>query len=857
MNKILMSLCAVPLAAVAFAETIDDYAVDEDRTIDVPSGTTTRIEYLSGSAAATLTKTGGGTLEVAIFGNPNLTVRVEEGSLKSGTLGAFRKFDHSFFHLDASDASTLTIETVNGTNFVKTAADADGGSVTANKHSSRPRPYLRQNGLNGKTVLDFGSYYRSPHLGYGAAMTLSVQEIVREQFYIWRDYEGTKDLALIDGNAFLGPNPVNLRYSYRGVGGGGVDFKMFNDAASSVTGNLYIDDVKLTGKDMLPGDGWHRVRWHGAFNDTKVADYGMYGFGYGVKSESGYGGVVVAEVVSYTNELTDAQRTYVDRYLTQKWFGLKIAKVVVLSGATLDTSAEKLRVRELDMREGSTIVGEGLCFDDGLWKMPGRTVSGTYAIADRGTTLTPDLSFAGDAELSVAAGTGLVDTVVSATGIIRKSGDGALKLAFPGTGSLVVDAGELIVDPLATPSAYVHADATRPDTMTFGEQNGRTVITQWRDASGNGRYFAQSTEAFAYGTGGRSGKKPYPYLTENFTNGLPVVDFGAFSDYGHQDGWGAEMGLNPKMGRIGGASYDADNPPLWNLIAVWGDHEEAKDLPLYNESRFLGPCLIGNGGAWYRGYGGGGEAFSSRNYGSDNMGDDNWVDGVLIDYVSWMSTYKPPARLFVQSTFVPNSQISVQEIGGNATETSPVYAEVSKSIRGVSGGLQIGEVFLYRRPISTDVRRRIDNALGAKWFGRTNPCEFKAVSVAATARATFPYADVIVTNLTASGTVSARSLTVADGGRLIVTAADGAFPCLTADSVSFAGTGTLQVVSAGVDNPFADPVRVIAAANGPATAQKVSGWRGVDATTGAKLVLVHRNDGYYLGLAPGLLLLVR
>lgn len=857
MNKILMSLCAVPLAAVAFAETIDDYAVDEDRTIDVPSGTTTRIEYLSGSAAATLTKTGGGTLEVALIGNTNAAIRVEEGAFKSGTLGAFRKFDHPFFHLDASDASTLTIVTENGTNFVKTAADADGGSVTANKHSSRPRPYLRQNGLNGKTVLDFGSYYRNPHLGYGAALTLSEQTLVREQFYVWKDYEGTKDLALINDKEFLGPNPVNMRYSYRGYGGGGTGFKMLYTAAGSLSGNLMLDGVKAS-MDKIPDDGWHRVSWHGTFANTKVSDYGMYGFGYCASGDAGYGGVVVAEVVSYTNELTDAQRTYVDRYLTQKWFGsLKVAKVIVLSGATLDTSVEKLRVRELDMREGSTIVGEGLCFDDGLWKMPGRTVSGTYAVADRGTSLTPDLSFAGDAELSVAAGTGLVDTVVSATGVIRKSGDGALKLAFPGTGSLVVDAGELIVDPLATPSAYVHADATRPDTMTFGEQNGKTVITQWRDASGNGRYFAQSTEAFAYGTGGRSGKKPYPYLTENFTNGLPVVDFGAFSDYGHQDGWGAEMGLNPKMGKKTGETYDDDNPPLWNLIAVWGDHDEAKDLPLYNESRFLGPCLIGNGGAWYRGYGGGGEAFSSRNYGSTNMGNDNWVDGQFIPYESWMSTYKPPARLFVQSTFVPDSQISVQEIGGNATETTPAYKEALSTARGVSGGLQIGEVFLYRRPISTDVRRRIDNVLGAKWFGRTNPCEFKAVSVAAGAYATFPYADVIVTNLTASGTVSARSLTVADGGRLIVTAADGAFPCMTADAVSFAGTGTLQVASTDVDNPFAGPVRVIAAANGPATAQKVSGWRGVDATTGAKLVLVRHADGYYLELAPGLILLVR
>lgn len=866
-------LLSAPLGAV---EVVGELKLEADTTIDVAAGMVKRIEYLSGTAAATLTKTGSGTLELAIVGNTNATIRVEAGTLKGGALPEMRKLDGAFCRIDASLETPLEIETVNGTNFVSSIGDADGGTVYMSQHVSQPRPYLRTDGLNGRQVLDFGTYSRGPHRGHGAAMTISEKVIVKEMFYIWRDYEGTKDLVR-DAGAFLGPNPVDLRFSYRGRGGNGESFAMFSDAASSVSGNIRLDGVKV-GKEFVPVDGWHLVNWHGPFtNATKPSDYGFYGLGSCARSSTGsdadtaagYGGVVIAEVVAYTNELNAADREYVDTYLEQKWFGRKARKIVALSGATLDTSVGAIRCATLDAREGTVFVGDQLRFDDGFCALPKRTVTGAYSVTDKEVSLTPDLMFAGDAEVIVAEGTGLVDRVASANGVLRKLGNGSLNLAFPdkAVGELEVRAGKLVVDPLATPGSYVHLDATRLDTMTFSNFNGTSLVIAWRDVNGNGRFLGRSSESHAYGNKNR---KNYPFLATDFTNGFPVVDFGTFNDFGHQDGWGAEMDLNPKMAKAPGMeTYDADNPPVWNVLAVWGDREEAKDLPLVANGKFLGPCLLGNIGAWHRGYGGGGEPFSARNFGNANMGEDNYVDGAFVPNTEWMSKYKMPERLFVQNTRIPRSQVSIQQIGGNATETTPIYQDPNGgSTRGVCGGLRLGELLVFRQELPADERFRLDRALGAKWFGRANVCEYGRVTVSEAAVLAHPHADVVATNLTVAGclearTVAARNLTIAageikaplalvSGGSLTVTVADGSIPALRAESAVFGKEGVIYGTYPAVNYP----VKVISTAS-PAAAGKIRGWRGVEATSGLLLVLVRMEDGVYLDRAPGMKVILR
>ncbi len=249
---ILMSCAVLAFVSVADVETIDELVLDEAKTIDVAAGNTKRIEYLSGTTAVTLTKTGEGTLELAVIGNTNATILVTAGTLKSVRPAKVTVNGNVYFHLDASDASSFEMETVNGTNFVTRVNDAAGGQLYATPLGSRPKPFYGDVTLNGLPVLDFGPYSRAVS-GQGSALTVSTPAIINELFYVWQDHEGTKDNVPADT---LGPNAVNMRYSYRGKGGAGDDFEMYYTAHGSISATTTVDGSKV-GKDTPVGEGWH------------------------------------------------------------------------------------------------------------------------------------------------------------------------------------------------------------------------------------------------------------------------------------------------------------------------------------------------------------------------------------------------------------------------------------------------------------------------------------------------------------------------------------------------------------------------------------------------------------------------
>ena len=81
-----------------------------------------------------------------------------------------------------------------------------------------------------------------------------------------------------------------------------------------------------------------------------------------------------------------------------------------------------------------------------------------------------------------------------------------------------------------------------------------------------------------------------------------------------------------------------------------------------------------------------------------------------------MKTYIPPERLFLQNSFIKEG-VSVQQIGGNATQKNK---NNENAIRGVAGGLRLGELLLFRYHVPRVERFRIDGALRSKWFGSAN-----------------------------------------------------------------------------------------------------------------------------------------
>ena len=840
--------------AVSWADTelIEELTLSADTTVTVGRGETKRIEYLSGTASAVLTKDGAGTLEIAIVGNTNATIYVKEGTLKSVRPSGLSLTGDILFRADASDANALETLSEGNTNYVTKIKNADSlmtGMYAAKPTSpNRPNPVLTANALNGLPVFDFGTFQCSKQSGYGAAMEISTKYLINELLYIWQDYEGVEDIDLNGGSTIRGPNPINWRYSYRGFGGGGTDYPMYYTAHSQVTANLYVDGVKRT-KDFAPGQGWHLVSAHSTtLMTSSISDYGFYGFGYS-PFDNQFGGFRLAEVIACTNVLSEADRTKAVAYLRQKWFGGNpFRQLFVSEGATIDTSDVMLKVTTLTAQENAILTGGKLQFSDSFTSLDFALASGIVEAKDRATSLTENLAFTGDATIDVMSGTAVVDRVSSTSGILAKTGDGALELAFPDAAvtSLVVSAGSLVVDPLATSRAYIHVDANAPDTMTFSNLNGTNLVTKWYDVNGNGRYLRQSSERHAYGT---KALKNYPFLVENFTNGLSVVDFGTFNDYWRQNGWGAEMDLYPMVR----SPQSETNPVVYNVFAVWGDREESKDIPLVDGNEFKGPCLFGNGGSWYRGLGGGGSRFMIMGTQSSTMGNSNWVNGQFIDYVSWMNTYAPPERLFLQNTFVTEG-VTVQQIGGNATQTS------TGATRGVAGGLRLGELMVFRYRVPDNERFRVDRALMAKWFGSENVCTYGSLSVTNEAVLAFPYADVTVTNLTLAGTVSARSLAVRNldivggatvsaplalsaGGMLALCWDGSGFGEVAAESFSIGDGGTLAIHNADVASLCGRSFRVVACNDISGTG---AGWIWHSADRTVRAVIEKRADGIYV-----------
>ena len=866
--KKLLALALVGGNCAVFADTefIEEFVLDSNRTITVNEGQVVRIEKLTGTANAILTKDGAGCLEVAAVKNANAAIHVLSGEMKA-VRPMFPSIEGDiFFHADAANATAYDLLMENGTNFVERIKNANPQmpNVSATRISSRPNPFLKYGALNGLPVFDFGSFYSPDYrFGHGAAMELNEKCLTGELLYVWQDYEGVENTPTNGTRLILGPNPINLRYSYRGLGGGGIGFPMYYTAAAFVSENLHVDGIRRSNEytEFVPGPGWHLVNIHSTRSAlSKVSDYGFYGFGFspsGINGGTGYGGFRLAEVVACTNELSEIDREKIVDYLNAKWFkGVSFRLLNVSDGAVIDTTAAPLNVQSFVASKDAVVVGENLSFSDSYSSLNFKNVSGDVQVRNREESLNRNLSFAEDANVAVPSGTAIVDRIRSATGVLNKTGNGVLELAFPdeAINSISVSEGTLEIAPLKTTGAYLHVDATSEESMTVEEVEGKRLVVQWRDINNNGRYLKQSSERHAYGS---KSVKNYPYLTANFTNGFPVVDFGTFNNVCNQDGWGAELDLYPM---IRGANSQT-NPLVYNVFAVWGDREDAKDANLNNGEEIRGPTLFGNGGAWYRGWGGGGNEFKIRAAGSSTMGNDNRVNGVFIDYVTWMNSYIPPARLWLQNTYVKEG-VGVQQVGGNAS----LNITSIQSNRGVAGGLRIGELMLFRYQMQTNERSRVDSALRAKWFGDSNQIDYDSITIGQSSLLVMPYADLMVTNLSIAGGISSRTITVEKSLRVT-----GNSHVSAPLSLKSGGTFTLVRNGAGgffeveADTFSVEPKGRIAISDWDgilcgqsyrvveteSLSGNASGWSGRNADGSVKARFEIRSDGLYLKFESG------
>lgn len=185
-------------------------------------------------------------------------------------------------------------------------------------------------------------------------------------------------------------------------------------------------------------------------------------FGYNAKDDNGRD--YLCECLVYTNELTEAERLSVRKYLSAKWLDARLNSVpAAFDGAS-----------PLD-------AGAGVSY-------------------------------------SVGSGEASVRSALEGDGALVKYGEGTLVFGKTSSNALHVAEGELRLRARAVPSrseiaagAYLHLDASEASSLVV--ENGKVV--SWADVRGEG---------YPAATALNSGKGPA--YEENALNGMPAIDFG-------------------------------------------------------------------------------------------------------------------------------------------------------------------------------------------------------------------------------------------------------------------------------------------------------------------------------------------
>ena len=869
-----MTLAAGCFAFLAKAETetastveiVDSVEISADTNVVVEAGRTLKFEYVYGENSVTITKSGAGRLEIATSSHTNLSVNVAEGTFASARPAAIPLTDgfRPTLRIDASRPDTFTLAAANGTNYISKIADADGNTKRwLTSWSGYKKPYVAGETLNGLGLIDFGAYWDRDierfSGGWGGSLALNNVDGVtgfdlKEYFYVWKDRDDIFDVPLIDGSEFRGPSVLGNDSSYflRGMGGAGRGFQLFSEGMNSTykEGNLILDSKKVTFV-FRPARGFHLLR--NRANESKKPTRTLTCIG---NNEYKRGGFVLAEIVAYSNTLSEANAMRVEAQLQSKWFGAKLNTVTLQENATLDVGAFKFNIKTLDFAGDAFVSGDENLSFDALTRLSSNIIaSGVMEIDGAKRSLVPDVKFEGEAEL-VVTGISRIQTVSSAEDKMVKSGSGELMLADPSMSDLTVSEGTLNISALYVRSAEYHLDSTRSDTIEWTEEDGKKLVSKWHDMEDPARAYVKC-ESWLPPRFDKSSLLRRPYITENAEGNLSMIDFGTYFSAYHRDGWGGCLNGSPRPSG------------LVDMFVAWKDYPEVKNSILDDpKNTLVGPCFFGMEYVWTRGRGGNGNGFPVHFWDvphsmikPDNTGI-VLIDGVDVDGRSYI--VEDGVHVLAQRiTEASPDGLAVQTIGG--CDQAKVYVnDTDNSKRGVFGGLMIGEVLMFKKHLTDRLRMRISGALCSKWRGDLNEWAYGSLKVESGAILKHPYADLVPDSLELSGKISAVSvkpnmlkvigsaaeidgkLKLDDGGSIVVTGdPENGFGMVKTSSIFAGGKGSITL---GFENPSAyigEEYKIVESANVAATSDFC--WRAPALQgSGTRAVLKAKSDGVYL-----------
>ena len=812
---------AVAFAAVSsFAadpvmwEGSTNFTMTANTTVEVPAGTTNVIDTLGG--AYTLTKTGGGVLEVRYSKSANAKFVVSEGLLRFANPRPDDLFARAYFHVDASDLSSMTIETVSGTNFVTRWNDTDGRTNRWATHCTtvwncrtdpeNRKPFLRMNFQNGLPVMDFGSLLTKYNtnevgqaLGYGAAMKFDgTTPHIKEGFTVASDTEDYYTWTGSGGGMSFFSHETAYRFTRCGMtgatalgvmGDNGENNEYFANGKS-----VWLDATLLTShpKWTVPSHGFHIVRIRpSADGNTTFNSFGAEFYGSKNGGNRSYGGQRIAEYALFTNKtetgesaMTTNEAAMVNRYLRVKWFPQTVAAVIVRESASL----------EVDKSANLTI-----------------------------KSLTDD-----------------------------------------GADSLVLFSSN-VIDVLNQPTTYVHFDASATNSLETITENGTNFVTRWNDADG------RSLSAVNLTTSNNLLNtsvvfRPNPenrkaFISTNLTaTGLQVVDFGtliANGDTAETGGYGAAMFFGTKSTSVMAEGF---------IVAC--DNENLKK----RAKGAAGPSFFGNeDGDMYgrRGDTPGSSKSPQLYYHASSNGASkycsingtSYMDGELTAY---NTAY--PDGFHVLNT-IPSGKMPCNALARNYRSTG--------SKCNSYGGTRIGEfIILESVNSSSNVRERMTAALMAKWLGTSRQLHsYRNLSVSDAASLSVRWENLAITNrlmlagslyapevraanIDVAGTNSmiGAPLTIPDGAALsFARQGDGAWTALSAKSLVAEGAVRVVLAAESEKGLGGTSARLVAAETPMAS---IDGWTlEWDGKYEASLSL--REDGVWVEFAkPGTVLVV-
>ena len=329
------------------------------------------------------------------------------------------------FHVDASRADTLTLEG----SAVSEWRDVNGNGLYAKAPGLKPT--LLADALNGRPVVDFGTFGTSPYMHWFNAQGQVELTSIRAVFWVLGSQNG--------GGFLLGG--LTTAHFHRGNAPDGVFYPV--QTSSQLWGHdwntypgggrveTYIDGLRAGASSALSG-GYQVIACQIATNVTAggfATDRNTF--------PDRRGGQRLAEVIIYDRPLTELERIETEEYLMAKWFG------------------------------------------DTRWDLGGQapTVNDLNALGTR-TVNTPD---SGVTTIGRLSGGGRL----SLTG----AGELALADAQEYAGTIALAGGGLRLTAAAVPEtpaadAYFHVDASVAESLTL-DVDGRVLA--WHDWRGNGR----------------------------------------------------------------------------------------------------------------------------------------------------------------------------------------------------------------------------------------------------------------------------------------------------------------------------------------------------------------------------------